>query len=128
MFQWLPTEDHHYNNFHHFSVMVLIIIQEIFKQQQMTIYCAIMFKVVDKRISAFHFQLLVTLHNLSFTFHKFYIFEFVQVIGMLKSQIIMMVISVSFFFYIKDKIYNLKNYKLSEWQISQPLVTEILSN
>jgi heme/copper-type cytochrome/quinol oxidase subunit 3 len=62
-------------------VGVIIILTELFKIASMTCFFAVIFKVVDKRMPAFHVTLLATLYNLSYLVHKLYIYKLLEAFG-----------------------------------------------
>jgi hypothetical protein len=62
-------------------VAFIIILTEILKICNLTCFFAVIFKVVDKRMAAFHFTLMATFYNLTYLVHKLYIYSMLEMIG-----------------------------------------------
>jgi hypothetical protein len=62
-------------------VSVATLINDLICNFEFVTFCALSFKITDKRISAMHVTLLCVLNNMSQLVHKFYIFNVVDNFG-----------------------------------------------
>ena len=83
-------------------VGIVIVMTELFKVANMTCFFAVIFKVVDKRMAAFHVTLLATLYNLSYLVHKLYIYKVLECFGIYWAQGFLVIMAVSFLTVYKD--------------------------
>lgn len=66
----------------HLHIGSIIILGELLKIANMTVFFAVIFKVADQRMAAFHVTLLATLYNISYLFHKIYIYKLMELVGL----------------------------------------------
>jgi len=86
---------------------VMIILTEVLKTANLTAFFAVIFKVADKRMAAFHVTLLAALYNLSYTLHKLYIYHLLEFVGLYWCQTFLVTMAITFLLLFRDQVYAL---------------------
>mmetsp|Transcript_9132 Transcript_9132/g.25671 ORF Transcript_9132/g.25671 Transcript_9132/m.25671 type:complete len:478 (+) Transcript_9132:57-1490(+) len=83
---------------------------------------AIIFKIVDKKIAGMHITLLASLTNQCQFIHKFYLFEFVDRLGIFIPQAVLTVISLAAFVAMQSRITAMDDTPIGTWHVSPELL------
>lgn len=89
---------------------------------------AIIFKIVDKRITGIHITLLASLTNQCQFVHKFYIFELVDRMGIFIPQGITTVISLVALLWMQPRIKQMDDLPEKIWHVSDDVIQDKSSN
>ena len=83
---------------------------------------AILFKIVDKRITGIHITLLASLTNQCQFVHKFYIFELVDRLGIFIPQGITTALSLICLFMMQSKIREMDDLPVESWHVTDEVI------